>query len=327
LNEIPRTKPLILLKLQALSRRLTAIHPKKASVESEMARKAAGFRGEQSLDYYLNLLPHKKHLILPGLRIPFLSNFFQMDTLIITTAYSLIIEVKHISGTLIFDHEHYQLIRVIDGMEEIFQDPIQQVELQKLQLSQWFSRYIPSQIPIYTLVVVTNPNSKISTLTPDTKIHNSVIRSTAVTQKIQKLDSINEKEILSRKDVNKLSRHLTKQHTENDSDILEKFNISPEDLLTGVYCQKCLSYSMKRMYGGWVCPKCSFCSKDAHMTALVEYALLVCPTITNRELRNFLHIRSASTANNLLTSLNISSTGTTKGTVYDLSELIEQQRK
>ena len=76
---------------------------------------------------------------------------------------------------------------------------------------------------------------------------------------------------------------------------------------------------MMRKWGKWLCGSCSFISRDAHFTALRDYALLIKPTITNRELRTFLHVESEYVATRLLNSLNVPYTGSTKDRVYHLN--------
>ncbi|WP_090970907.1 MULTISPECIES: hypothetical protein [unclassified Bacillus (in: firmicutes)] len=54
-----RTIPLRITMLQAILRWLPKNHPKRPSIEAELARREAGFRGEESIDDYLDFLPEK----------------------------------------------------------------------------------------------------------------------------------------------------------------------------------------------------------------------------------------------------------------------------
>ncbi|ANC79101.1 hypothetical protein ABE65_020750 [Fictibacillus phosphorivorans] len=129
-----RIKPIYMDKLQLLMNRLDDDFVRQ-SLEVELSKMTAGYRGEDSINYFLNMLPNKKEChVLHDLRIPHESTFFQIDTLIVNPTYILIIEVKNISGNLFFDHTFNQLIRTKNGIEEPFQDPISQVERQKYQL-------------------------------------------------------------------------------------------------------------------------------------------------------------------------------------------------
>ena len=52
--------------------------------------------------------------------------------------------------------------------------------------------------------------------------------------------------------------------------------------------------------------------------ALKDYSLLIKPSITNKELRNFLHLPSYDSSIYLLSKLNLSYSGHTKGRKYEL---------
>ncbi|MED2971018.1 nuclease-related domain-containing protein [Fictibacillus sp. B-59209] len=93
--------PLIIKKLEALLRRLPPNHPKRPIIEKELASRFKGYRGEQSLDFYLQEFPSKDHLILHDIRLPALNSQIQMDLLILTPYYLLNLEVKNFSGSLL----------------------------------------------------------------------------------------------------------------------------------------------------------------------------------------------------------------------------------
>lgn len=64
---------------------------------------------------------------------------------------------------------------------------------------------------------------------------------------------------------------------------------------------------------------CNRENSNAHIQAIKDYELLIGPTISNAELRKFLKIKSSHVAKRLLQSLNLPTTGTKKGTQYNLS--------
>ena len=181
-------KPLKLLMLEALNRRLPESHPVQAALTVDIRKIHAGYRGEKRVFSILKALPEKDYLLFHDLRLPSIPYPFQIDILLVSSSFILILEVKNIMS----------------------------------------------------------------------------------------------------------------------------------NLKNGVFCPECFYHSMKRKNGVWACYNCSFKSKDAHLAALIEYALLIKPTITNQELRRFLQIPSPSTANKLIASMNLSYTGETKGRVYNL---------
>ncbi len=130
------------------------------------------------------------------------------------------------------------------------------------------------------------------------KSFNSSLRVT-----IETLHNNHTKEYLSTKDLKKLKNLLIKRHTLHDPDLLSQLQITKDELLTGVHCPHCFTIPMERIHGKWICLACKTVSKDAHLNALRDYYLLIQPTITNQQLRNYLHIDSRKTASYLLQSL------------------------
>jgi len=113
---------------EALIRRIPAAHPQRSTIEGDLAKRRAGYRGEQSLDYYLSHLPDKEFTILHDLRLFNGSTYFQIDTLILSPYFALIIEVKNILGTLLFDETFNQFIRTRNEKEEGFPNPLIQAK-------------------------------------------------------------------------------------------------------------------------------------------------------------------------------------------------------
>jgi hypothetical protein len=113
--------PLEIYKLKSLESRLNEFHPVLTDVKSELSRRLAGHKGEQSLLYYLQQLPEKDYFIFHHLRLQLGEFYFQIDYLVLTTKFALILETKNIIGTLFFDSGFGQLIRMKDGEENGFQ--------------------------------------------------------------------------------------------------------------------------------------------------------------------------------------------------------------
>ncbi|MBM7660464.1 hypothetical protein JOC85_001236 [Bacillus mesophilus] len=123
-----RNYPIRIKKLEALLRRLPKSHMKRGDIEEELAKSYAGFRGEQSMNYHFDYLDKKKYTIIHDLRLFDQNHYFQMDTLILSTRFLLIVEIKNIIGTLIFDKSFQQLIRSYNGKEDAFHNPLIQAK-------------------------------------------------------------------------------------------------------------------------------------------------------------------------------------------------------
>ncbi|MED3573719.1 nuclease-related domain-containing protein [Cytobacillus praedii] len=315
----PRKIPLSIRKLEALIRRLPPYHPKIPLISEELNKKMAGFKGESSLDFYLGFLDPKAYFIFHDLRLKDDSRYFQIDTLIVTKSYLLIIEVKNIAGTIHFDPLFNQLIRIKDGKEMAFPDPLMQVKRQKLQLKKWYTNNGLREIPIYSLVVISNPQTVIRTTPENRLLSQKVIRCEALPSKIIQIENSVHTCILSEKELKKAIRIIKKQHIELDSSIMNKYNISKDELIKGVFCKNCLQFPLARQHGTWFCSVCLEKCNHAHKAALNDYRLLISKTITNSQLRDFLNIESAATATRLLHSMKIPCSGVNKGRVYQLS--------
>ncbi|MBH0175393.1 NERD domain-containing protein [Fictibacillus sp. 23RED33] len=322
-----RLKPIYMNKLQLLMNRLEDDLVKQ-NLELEIGKMTAGFRGEDSINYFLNMLPNQKEChVLHDLRIPHESTFFQIDTLILNPTYMLIIEVKNISGNLFFDHTFNQLIRTKNGIEEPFQDPIAQVERQKYQLEHWLSKNKFPSVPIEALVVMTHSQSVLKTNDESSRISKKVIHSVQLLDRIRQLQRKYKQHVIVAGDVmNKITRRLIKEHTPRDVDVMERYRISKEMIIKGVQCEGCLGFGMKKGYRTWNCPHCSHTSRNPHIKALKDYSLFIQTTITNQQARDFLKLSSISVASKLLVSMKLPYTGVTRGRTYDLSSLNDLQK-
>ncbi len=236
--------------------------------------------------------------------------------------FFVIFEVKNLSGKLIFDTEYNQLIRQQEDREDYYKDPIQQVNHQHFQLENWLKRHrFNDRIPIYSFVVIVNENAKIEPKNKGDLISKKVARDTKLLDTIISLHKTHKKAFFTNNDLRNLQELLIKKHIPSDPELLNLLKLNREDLLTGVFCPECSRCPLKRIHGRWICLDCSTISKNAHLQALRDYALLINPTITNVELRKYLHTDSEAVANYILISLDLDYEGITKSRIYNLSPL------
>ncbi|MEL3972543.1 NERD domain-containing protein [Rossellomorea oryzaecorticis] len=318
----PHLPPIKILKLYALLRRIIPNHPLKKEIETELRKLEAGYKGELSLDYHLSFLPDKPYIILHDIRLSYKTFYFQIDTLILHTNFILILEVKNIAGELFIDTEFNQMIRTKNDITDVFPDPILQAYKQKVELGNWFSSKKLTQIPIEYRVVLTNSNTLIKNSQANPVVVKQLIRSSRLTFEIDKLKDRHKTQMVTEKQLIKIANQLIKSHVPQDVDVLSLFQLSKSDVLPGVYCKNCEALKMERISGTWKCSRCLAENKGAHIDALIDFSLLVSPTITNREMRHFMNLPSISTATRLLSQLNLPTTGTTKNRRYSLSPLI-----
>jgi hypothetical protein len=309
--------PVKIPMLEALVRRLPKNHVKRATIEDDLARRVAGYRGEQSLEYYLkNFIPEKDYMIFRGLRIPIGNTAFQLDTLLISLYFALIIEVKNYSGTLYFEQDFGQVIQTSKGISKVIPNPILQVKRQQQQLLKWIASHQFKKLPIEYLVTISNPSTKLETAPGNKEVTNRILHNERNPDKINQFELLYNKKIISPTFLNKLSQTLLNKHSLEEINILKSYGIMETELITGVQCLYCSRFGMIRQQCAWFCTNCLATSNVAHKQAILDYLLLVSPTISNFECRKFLHISSTDVAKRLLISMNLSTTGKYKNRVY-----------
>ncbi|MDP4169904.1 MAG: nuclease-related domain-containing protein [Bacillota bacterium] len=303
-------------KIEALSRRIKRNHPKAPLIEKENRIRKAGDAGEKAADYHMRKLPDKNYYIFQGLRLLNDEEPFQIDTLLFTPNFGMPVEVKNIAGILHFDKKHSQFTRTLNGNVERFKNPILQVQRQRDELKQWVAKFDFLNIPLDYLFVNSNEKAIITADPHYDLVYRHSCNSDILLNKIIELSNIYKKELLSPKEIRKLNRLLLKHHTPEDKDILQFFHLTPEDVMTGVQCPNCQSIPMKYQHGIWICQTCLGKSADAHLKAIEDYFLLIKPSITNSELKAFLHMPTSHAAYRILSSLKLNFTGKYRNRTY-----------
>jgi hypothetical protein len=312
-----RTIPLTILILQALLRHLPISHQKRQQISDELGRRWAGYQGEVALDYHLRSLPEKKYMILHDLNLPDGDYNCQIDTLLLSPEKALIIEVKNMSGKLIFDTENEQFIQINDGKDKGYSYPIAQAERHQKYLQNLLHDFGFPPIPVDYVVVISNPyTTYVINGRNSTNVIKRVCKADILLKKIQSFEKMYTDEILSIKELRKLSRLLVKKNTPPTNHILQKYGIQKSELLNGIHCPTCSYLPLIRDRQKWYCPSCHTFSIDAHKYALQDYFLLFNSKITNQQFRSFACITSRNTARRILHATNLKFSGTNKGRVY-----------
>src|SRR5699024_2121535 len=136
------------VQLVSLSRSMLKNNSSYERVHSDLRRMRRGMRGEKEVLFPLRCIKQDSQQLLQKLRMPDQNGAFEIDTLLVTPHYILILEIKNWYGTIIFG-ENGQVIRVgDDGMEEGFPNPLHQVKLQRQRLRQWLHSRSIREIPI-----------------------------------------------------------------------------------------------------------------------------------------------------------------------------------
>jgi hypothetical protein len=317
-----REIPMTIVQMEALDRRLPVHHVKKELVAQHLLNRWTGFRGEQSVDYALGFLAEEEFYIFQGIRLFDGRHYFQIDNLLVSKWFILILEVKRIAGILQFDPDFNQFTRITeDNLKQPFSDPITQVEMHKNQLTAWIKSHSVNLLPIETLVVSTSSKAILQTSPGDKTIPEKVIHKDSLYFKISELKKKYPHERTNESQLHYLSTLLLQSHSTLVTDILKRYGIPRKDVLTGVQCQSCKHVPLIRKKGGWSCSKCNRTSKTTHLQALKDFSLLINNKITNKEAREFLNIKSQSIAKHLLRSSCAGSIGDTKSRIYIINSI------
>ncbi|WP_051590911.1 nuclease-related domain-containing protein [Bacillus sp. UNC438CL73TsuS30] len=319
MNLKPLTLPPMVEKIDALLRRIRFDHPKMMNIQMEREIKMKGYQGQKVLEFYLDQLPEKKYDIINDLRLYDGKYFFQIDVLVLSTAFLLNVEAKNRGKEIIFERDLEQVTLVRNSRKERIDNPVIQAKTQARKLGKWLQNQNCAAPPIHYLFVNSNKQAKITFAYPNHPLNRDICNSEGLLEKIEQIEEF-EIEKMTQKELRKIARLLLAHHTPEDPDILQYFDISPKEISTGVQCphKECKFIGMERRYGTWCCPKCGTRSKDAHIQSISDYFLLIKPSITNAELCDFLHINPR-LAYKILTSMNLPFTGKFRDRVYHKS--------
>ncbi|MEN2767271.1 NERD domain-containing protein [Ornithinibacillus xuwenensis] len=306
-----------LLQLHALLNRLPDTHPKKGEVLIEYKKRRRQSRGEKEIEFPLSFLDENQYLILHDLRLKDEQGFFQIDTLIISEKFCLILEIKNWYGSILFG-ENGQVIRIgDDGREEGFPNPLPQAKLQQYRLKRWLNKSGIMNTPLDFFIVISFPTTILKAI-PPYSIPEKVIHNNQLFPIIQELDKHYTNSIFSQQELSNISRKLIESHQQYEKSVLEKYNVLKCDILKGVICPGCGELPMIRHKQKWQCPHCKHTSIDAHEAALLDYKYLINHSITNQDARSFLYITSSHVTKRILQMSGYKQMGRNKGSIYML---------
>ncbi|MGM7634797.1 nuclease-related domain-containing protein [Bacillus sp. Hm123] len=318
----PRSKPLLLSKLEVLMNRLPKRHSQMAAIEEAYGRHQAGYRGEQTVDYFLREVKRNDVFILHDIRLPAGEySFFQIDTVLLTPNFFLIMEVKNYSGQLLFKGDTRQLIRTLEGKEEVFADPILQMRRQQRHFIDWLAQHNVYSIPVLTALVMSNSLARIDISPPNKNYINQIIHASEIPDKIDALLKTYSTPILQSHQLQFLSTQIIQQSNPYDLNIMARFQVLEKDIVKGVRCPACKRIAMTRMKRSWQCLSCHHVSKNAHFEALQEYAQLFGHKVTTKRLADFFQTESLNFTYKFLKSLQLKESGHTKNRCYSISNL------
>lgn len=314
-----REYPAEIRVLEALLRRGKLNEETRENIRAKIRRREAGYQGEKRLDYFLSLLATDHYYLLNNLRLEIGENAFEIDTVMVTSYFILLLDAKNYSGSLYFDQKLKTCTRTYKEQVEAILDPLSQAYLHNYQMKIFWKMNKLTTLPVLSLVIITHPTTTFSTNPGlENELHQKVIHADHLIERMGELFKAYPNRRLSDKQARDISQYLFKSHKPRKINNLDKLQVTRSDLQTGVLCPSC-SLQMHWKSANWTCPQCQTTSKNAHEQALYDYLLLY-KSISTTECQHFLGLKSIHVARRLLKSMKLSVVGATKDRRYQLPQ-------
>ena len=300
--------------MEALVRRIRQDDAECTLFHEEFYRMQAGLAGELKVKNCLADHPFKNDYdILYNFECINERGFtHQIDALLITAHFVMVLEVKQIAGQLFYNRNLHEFSRRTEaGIEENLPNPFDQAYRHQLFIEDLLEKQA-IYIPVQHLVVIANYRAKLDpSLEPMPIIH------------LSGLPTLIEN-LLEQFPVTDYNPSTLQALFENMRQPLPaRRQIEQSRLKSGVFCPRCeTTMAMLFHHGNWHCTVCHLKSREIVTRALQEYRILVGPQLTNRAFRAFTGIDSVFAASRILSQLNFQTTGHRKRRCYIIPEAI-----
>ncbi|WP_111438926.1 NERD domain-containing protein [Psychrobacillus insolitus] len=312
LIQINRKIPESYYNLIRLKHRLPISHKKYNDIVDEINITKAGYHGETRTDYFIQEVefPQDVHII-PDFHIKLHNNrYIQIDTLIITKSYILIVEVKNIKGTIIFKDYPRQIVRVLNEKTRSFKCPVVQLERNLDGIEKWLTNN-NWNLPIYTALVFASETTIVENAPTDQKI----FFAKDFPLYIQKLNNLNP--ALSQKQFQQLTKELIQTNNNFiEMPLCRKYNIDTNELKSGVLCKSCGDKLFRINQRKWTCQSCGQEDTNPIANNLEDFFVLMKNEITMVECLRLLELESRFTLNYTFQKMQLIKTGKGKSTIY-----------
>lgn len=311
--EKPLKFPLKIAQLETLKKHYPSIE-----LDEMIQSFKIGFAGEKAISYYLQSNYFEDVKIFHDVRLKWKNQICQIDFLLLTQSFILLLECKNIHGTLTLEDTNGQFIKNTKHTEKAFMNPIDQVQKQADLLSLFLQEHGFPFIPIVTNVVIAQPSTILKiTNTDDAK---KFIYGYQLENHFKKLTTYYQQSIYSVKKLNQLSKVLLHSIQELSMNWSKRFAITSEDLKRGIFCSNCKQFSMNYYYGKCICKHCNNSDSLAAIHALEEYYYLFGEYMSTNDCRDWLGLYSDKIARRLLKEFSVEFVGSTKKKIYKLDK-------
>ncbi|TFD96267.1 nuclease-related domain-containing protein [Jeotgalibacillus sp. R-1-5s-1] len=289
-----RTPSLRASAYEILARHLSTHHPARLELLEEASLLKAGEFGEKKVTRLVQSLNQDDIHLGENLLLPFENARMQIDHLLLTPSFALIIETKHMKGHIRLDLRNEQMYRIYhDGTIKAYLHPVLQAERHREGLQDLFSKW-GITLPIHTLIVFSHHDVFLEYVGDDSNLPKNVIRSERLQIKLRDLLKQNND---PKADIPKVIKKIRKSLLpEEIFSTLDHFKIQKEDIRSGIWCPACEKLSQRWIAKRFRCIDCNLSAPEAVRESLFVYLTFIKSQLTNQEGRDFLRIEAADTA-------------------------------
>lgn len=310
--KIKRKEPELINALPRLIARLPESDSRKMNLSQQLYRIKAGYAGEVKVDRYLELFEFpQSSIILTDVQLALSpGHSFQIDTLILSKYYAIILEIKNTKGDLYFETDPHRLVRKLDGETTMMECPVTQLEVAKENLEMWFAQK-GVQIEIGGQVVFANKKAIVKKVPPNAPI--LYLKRLSIYLREKKSNS----PIYSVAQVQKMGKLIQQsKYKYNVYPLCEYYKIDPAILKKGQLCSQCnesMTYKTRRIQ---YCGNCKTIELNNARESIQDWFMLISNSISNRQCRYFLQLKNKDDAYYILKSLQLNKEGKSVATRY-----------
>ncbi|WP_332651171.1 nuclease-related domain-containing protein [Lysinibacillus sp. 54212] len=307
---LKRGIPSKLRVLESLLRRGQLNEDQKQLFENQLWRVEIGYIGECRADeFWEDLAWSEPHFLFHDYETVNSRGYsHQIDSIFLNQNFVFITELKHISGILQFDQQTHQFTRMKkDGQLESFLNPFDQVERHQAYIQSIVWK-VGLELPVISGVIITQQSAVIQNVPQDALI----FQLSGLSSKMKQLKKHFPTKI-SVEQLTLLKEELLHQHCSK----IRRPMIENIPIQKGALCKN--GHVMQYAQGKFKC-SCGEKSRHALIEGLHDYKLLIQPTITNAQFRDFFSIPSIHAASKILKRLDLPYQGEFKNRVYTIPD-------
>ncbi|WP_186763848.1 nuclease-related domain-containing protein [Planomicrobium sp. CPCC 101079] len=278
-----RTAPHLLAALPRLMHRLPKSHECWEDIAQDHYKVRAGFGGEQYVDAILKRL-RIPHVAVADLQLA--ERFCQIDTVVLTPAFALILEVKNFSGTLLFNETSFHMEQETrDGTRLGFNSPATQVWNAKEELALIVDR-LGVKLPIHTAIVLPYSSTLVERAPKDIPL----VYGNALNHFISRLPQTGR--LMPFSEMEAIGQLLINHHSPFlKTDYSKTYFYETKDLKKGVLCGSCGSPCRRMSQRTFICNSCQAKVVDGYERALDDWFEFATPGISGEQLQAYLGLK------------------------------------